>query len=73
MRCAVERYGRRAFAVECLRPAMTRHALERFRQEPPEYERVGESRVRDRLYSEVIRYRDHVLPVWEAIQQAVDG
>jgi hypothetical protein len=64
---ALDRYGRAAFAIECLRPAVARlHAL-RFDHEPPNYERYGEKRVNEGRYTEIVRYRDHVRPVAEAI------
>ena len=65
---AVQRFGRQAYAVECLRPAATRSMLARFETEVPAYERSGQVRVRERLYREVIRYREHVLPVLSAIE-----
>ena len=39
---ALGRYGRQAFAMECLRPAATTSPTSRFEQEPPDYERYGE-------------------------------
>jgi hypothetical protein len=69
---AIGRHGRQAFASECLTPAATRLHSSRFEQEPPYYERYGEKRVTEGRYTEVIRYRDHVLPVAAAIEAAVD-
>ena len=70
---ALERFGRGAFAVECLRPATTAATLDTFRSELPAYERYGEQRVREGRYGEIIRYRQHVLPVRAAIEAAVYG
>lgn len=70
VRVALERFGPRAFAVECLRPAMTRLMLDRFEQEVPTYEASGEYRVAQGVYADVIRYRQHVLPVLTAIERA---
>lgn len=70
---ALERFGRGAFAVECLRPASTAGQLEAFCAELPGYERYGEARVRAGRYTEIIRCRQHVLPVREAIEAAVHG
>ncbi|MEO5823246.1 MAG: hypothetical protein ABIT71_22300 [Vicinamibacteraceae bacterium] len=70
---ALERFGRGAFAVECLRPAATALLLEDFRSELPGYERYGEQRVREGRYTEIIRYRQHVLPVRAAIEATVHG
>ncbi len=64
---ALGRYGRQAFAMECLRPAATTSPTLRFEQEPPDYERYGERRVKEGRYFEIIRYRDHVRPVAAAI------
>ena len=67
---ALGRFGREAFAMECLGPAATGlHA--RFEQEQPDYERYGAERVTAGRYSEIIRYRDHVRPVAMAIKDAV--
>jgi hypothetical protein len=64
---ALERFGREAFAVECLRLSSTRAMLERFETTPPSYESIGESRVRAGRYREVVRYREHVAPVFRAL------
>jgi hypothetical protein len=70
---ALARFGRRAFAIECLRPATTAQTLDAFRAELPAYERYGEQRVREGRYRDIIRYRQHVLPVRAAIETAVHG
>ena len=67
---ALARFGRSAFAVECLRPSTTPMMIERFSGELPVYERHGETRLREGRYTDVIRYRQHVLPVREAIESA---
>ena len=64
---AMERFGREAFAVECLRPSSTRAMLEQFETTPPRYESIGESRVREGRYREVVRYHEHVAPVFRAL------
>lgn len=71
VQAALERFGRGAFAVECLRPATTAPMLDLFDGALPAYERYGEQRVREGRYSEIIRYRQHVLPVRAAIEAAV--
>jgi hypothetical protein len=68
---ALEHFGRGAFAVECLRPSTAAQMLDAFRHERPGYERFGEQRVREGRYDAIIRYRDHVLPVRTAIEEAV--
>ena len=45
--------------------------LDLFDETLPAYERYGEQRVREGRYSEIIRYRQHVLPVRAAIEAAV--
>jgi hypothetical protein len=60
-----------AFRVECLRPVNYRNI---FRQDAkPYYEEYGEKRVAEGKYGEVIRYREHVLPLAEALRQMVAG
>jgi hypothetical protein len=68
---ALARFGRAAFALECLRPVTTQATLDRFAQEPPMYERYGEYRVNQGRYSDVIRFKAHVLPAWQAIGAAI--
>lgn len=68
---ALGRYGRQAFATECLRPAAVTSPTFRFEQELPDYERYGEQRVKQGRYAEIIRYRDHVRPVAMAIAAAL--
>ena len=66
---ALARFGRGAFGVEYLRPTMTRIMLEQFNRELPAYEQYGQRRVDERRYDEIIRYRQHVLPVRQAIER----
>ena len=67
---ALARYGKPAYALECLRPSKTALMLERFDVDPPAYERSGATRVEQGLYREIIRYRHHVLPVHAALATA---
>src|SRR5437867_1819390 len=71
VQAALLSHGKRAFAVECLRPATTAAMVERFEKEPPAYERLGQIRVNEGRYGEVVRYRQHVLPIRAAIERAV--
>ena len=48
---------------------MTRIMLEQFNRELPAYEQYGQRRVDERRYDEIIRYRQHVLPVRQAIER----
>lgn len=66
---ALARFGRNAFARECLRPVTTRWLIEQFESELPAYERYGQMRVEEGRYREIIRYRDHVWPVIAAIEE----
>jgi hypothetical protein len=66
---ALGRFGRGAFGVEYLRPTTTRIMLEQFDHDLPVYEQYGQIRVNERRYDEIIRYRQHVLPVRRAIDQ----
>jgi hypothetical protein len=67
---ALQRFGRAAFAVECLRPTTTHLMIDQFNRDPPAYERYGEIRVSEGRYDDIIRYRQHVLPVRTAIEGA---
>ena len=64
---ALNRAGRSAYAVESLRPASTRSMLDQFEATPPAYEATGEQRVAAGQYRDVIRYREHVLPVFKEL------
>ena len=68
---ALIRFGRAAFAVECLRPVTTAPVSDAAEGTFPSYEHYGAERVRDGRYAEIIRYRQHVLPVRTAIDAAV--
>ncbi len=57
------------FRVECLRPA--RSGAQRF-NEPPFYEHYGERQVAAGHYSRVLRYREHMLPLAEALHSHVE-
>jgi hypothetical protein len=64
---ALRRAGRSAYAVETLRPTSTRSMIDQFETSPPGYEATGEQRVASGRYRDVIRYRDHVLPVFRGL------
>jgi hypothetical protein len=68
---SIERDGAEAYRVECLHPVTDARPL------PPEgvpyYERHGEARVKERRYGRVIRYRDHVRPVEQAVWALVEA
>ncbi len=71
---AIGRFGRNAFAVECLMEAGDlRQGVERLAEEPPGYERYGEMRVSSGLYQDVVRYRRHVQPLVRTLWHAALG
>jgi hypothetical protein len=45
----------------------------RFLDERPFYETHGEARVREGKYPEAIRYREHILPIAEALARAAEN
>lgn len=63
--------GKDAFRIECLRPV--EHDIHCYHfQKPPFYERYGEKQVAAGLYDRVIRYREHMLPVAQALNRHVE-
>jgi hypothetical protein len=62
----LEKEGVDSLRTECLRRVFDESSNELFK-EPPYYEVYGETRVAAGYYQEVIRYRDHVLPIAEAL------
>lgn len=69
---AIKNNPERAFRVECLRPVKN-HGIIFGQDDIPYYEKYGEKRVAAGKYSEVIRYREHVLPLAEALRQRING
>ena len=66
---ALARFGRQAFSRECFRPAATHVMTKQFEKLIPDYERYGIMRVNEGRYTEVIRYRQHICPIVEAIDE----
>jgi hypothetical protein len=64
--------GGEAYRIECLRPADERLARADFAAQPPFYERYGERRVAEGRYRRAIRYREHILPLAEALRDYVE-
>jgi hypothetical protein len=58
-----------AFQVECLRP--TNNTVLSGNEFQPFYEIYGERLVAACHYSEVIRYRQHIFPIWQALDRHV--
>jgi len=63
---AIAQRGKGYFRTECLRPAVTTD-LPCFGARKPAYERWGEQRVAEGHYRSVIRFKQHVLPMMQAI------
>lgn len=63
----LQREGMRAIQTECLRPFSNSFAGNGF-IEPPYYERLGEKQVDAGYFEQVVRYREHVLPLAEALR-----
>ena len=59
--------GVKAFSVEWLRPVHTRAGFEHEVEEPPFYERHGEKLVAAGHFERAIRYREHVVPLAQAL------
>jgi len=64
---ALREMGAEAFRVECLRLVDNRAGYGGLTEEPPFYERYGEKQVATGYYERVIRYREHVVPLAEAL------
>ena len=66
--------GNKTFRVECLRPvnshSLATRALE---DDPPYYEQYGEKQVKSGYYKQVLRYREHMLPLARALDSHVEG
>lgn len=65
-------YGFEAFRTECLRPVNNTNCCYHL-QETPFYERYGEKQVAAGLYRDVIRYREHMNPLAEALRHHVES
>ena len=64
----LEEVGEYAFRVECLRPvAQWNGTGDEWLTEPPFYEWYGEKQVTAGYYQTVIRYREHIKPLAEAL------
>jgi len=64
---AVRAWGADIFRVEMIRAAGPGGPTDGLPDEPPLYERYGEQRVASGKYADVLRRREHVLPIAEAL------
>jgi len=64
---AVHAWSADVFRVERIRAAGAGGPTDGLPDEPPLYERYGEERVRSGKYPQVLRRREHVLPIAEAL------
>src|SRR5262249_16812988 len=62
--------GAEGFRVGCLRPV---ESTEYHFPQAPFYERHGERQVAAGIYDRVLRYREHVLPIAEALSAVASG
>jgi hypothetical protein len=58
------------FRMECLRPVLP--AESPFEAEKPYYEQTAENKVATGLYEQVIRYREHMRPLADALAESVE-
>ena len=72
LRHIVEGVPLSAFRVECLRPVGNRSGTDLTSVEPLFYELYGERLVAAGRYQEVIRYREHMLPLAEAMRKRLE-
>lgn len=66
---AFERHGAKAFRIEFLRPADPEADVEALIDEPPYYESYGERQVAAGRYRQVLRFREHFLPLARALRE----
>lgn len=68
----LHRHGRALFAHEELVPASIDEGRSGLTEEPPHYELVGQQRIESGEYEQVIRYRQHVLPLVDELWQELE-
>ena len=64
-------YGERAFRTEVLTPVNIKKSLSWLAQNKPFYEVHGEKRVQEGVYKNVLRYREHFLPLVEQVSDMI--
>lgn len=65
---SLAKFGETVLAEEWLTPAQSALALCRFEHTPPYYERYGSQQVSMGHYQNLIRYREHLLPITAALR-----
>lgn len=65
----LEGLSEEAFRIECLRPTGRASIDPGFSERKPFYERYAEKLVEQGLYNSVIRYRDHIRPLADALER----
>lgn len=70
---AIENFGEESFRTESFRLVKLSEFLTSGNQQIPFYEQHGERQVTAGYYQHVIRYRQHMLPLIDALQQFVKG
>lgn len=71
---ALQRFGSDAFRVECLRAVTpARRELAEWVDDVPFYERFGEQQVAAGIYTDVIRAREHIHPLVDALREHALG
>jgi hypothetical protein len=70
VRWSLDRYGEDSYTTEWLRPGTIPAGAYPVPEEPPVYERYGEFLARSGQLTRVIRYREHLLPLAEALGDA---
>jgi hypothetical protein len=70
VRWILERYGETGYTTEWLRPSAAVTGGYRPAEDPPVYEKYGEFLARSGQLAHAIRYREHLLPVAAALEDA---
>lgn len=73
METALARWGEASFATECLRPAAPLRPEDGLPDQTPFYEEFGQARVHEGRYDEILRRRQHILPLAEALYRHVQA
>jgi hypothetical protein len=69
---ALASFGAEAFRVESLRPASQTAFTGAALDGPPFYEQYGEKQVAAGIYDRVVRYREHMLPLFASLDHYVE-